>query len=147
MPQIRHATPEDIDALLPLIHALAHHHGDPPNCTADALQRDVFGESAILDLLVAEKDAVIGYVAVTHTAQLQWGVRGLDIHHMFVSPQDRGTGVGAALVQAALDHARHLDCAYATVSTDPDNHEAQAFYAHIGFQLRPAGAPRFSIRL
>ncbi|WP_323036000.1 GNAT family N-acetyltransferase [Pararhodobacter sp.] len=147
MPRIRPAKAHDIPALLPLIYALAAHHDDPPNCTAASLERDVFGARPVLDLLVAHAETLIGYAALTHSAQLQWGVRGLDMHHLYVSPAHRGTGIGAALLQATLTHARALNCAYVTVSTHPDNHAAQAFYAHLGFQLRPSDAPRFVLRL
>jgi GNAT superfamily N-acetyltransferase len=139
-PAIRPATAADIPALLPMIHALAAHHGDPPACTPEALLRDAFGPDPWVTLLLAEG---AGYAALTRQVQLQTGRRGIDLHHLFVSPRSRGTGTGSALVTATCDHARSLGCAVVTVGTDPDNHAAQAFYLARGFDRIGTAPHRF----
>lgn len=141
---IRLATIADIPTLLPMIHALAAHHGDPPACTAETLSRDAFGPGPWVTILIAPDT---GYAALTRKVQLQWGVRGIDMHHLFVTPETRGTGVGSALLTATRDHARALGCAYVTVGTHPDNGAAQAFYAARGFVRIGDAPPRFRLRL
>jgi len=147
MPPIRPACPEDLPALLTLVNGLAAFHDDPPNADLSALNRDLFTDPVVI-CLVADGDAgLVGYVALTTVVQWQFGVRGLDMHHLFTAPDHRGAGVGAALVGAALHTARQKGCAYVTVGTHPDNLAAQGFYLSQGFQRRPDTPARFSIRL
>ena len=149
MPTIRSAMPQDQTRLLEMIHALAKYHDDPPACTSDALLRDVFSDDPFLHVLVAERSGpaentgLLGYAALTRSAQLQRGLRGLDMHHLYVDSSARDEGIGAALVAATQTHAQALGCAYVTVGTHPDNVSAQAFYAAQGFQRRDANGPRF----
>lgn len=79
--------------------------------------------------------------------QLQFGARGMDMHHLFIDPAFRRQGVGRSLVDACKLEAASLSCRYLAVGTHPDNHEAQAFYASLGFERRDAHPPRFSVRL
>jgi len=79
--------------------------------------------------------------------QLQFGARGMDMHHLFTEPDFRGRGVGRSLVYACKVEAKSLSCRYLAVGTHPNNHEAQAFYSSLGFERRDAHPPRFSIRL
>jgi len=139
---IRPALPADLPQLLPMVHALAAHHGDPAACTLGALARDLFGPRAFISALIAPG----GYVALSPVPQLHRGVRGCELHHLFVLPGHRGTGLGRALVQAAAGHARAEDAAFLTLGTHPDNQAAQAFWRAQGFEPYAPG-PRFVLRL
>ena len=139
---IRPAIPADLPRLRAMVHALAAHHGDPPACTPQALERDLFGPCAFLTVLIADG----GYTALHPVAQLHWGLRGIEMHHLFVAPDQRGTGLGRALVAAAVAHARADGAAYLSLGTHPDNHAARAFYARLGFAPRDPG-PRLALRL
>lgn len=148
MPHIRPATPADLAELLTMVHALARHHDDTPDVTEADLARDLFGAPPWLQVLVAEEGRrLAGYAALQSLSQLQFGRRGMDLHHLFVQPAARGLGLGRALVSASIAHATALGCRYLTVSTHPDNHAAQAFYLALGFAARSAGAPRFALAL
>lgn len=139
---IHPATRNDLPRLLAMIHALAAHHGDPPACTQEALERDIFGPGAFVCVLITHH----GYTALHAVAQLHWGLRGIEMHHLFVTPEQRGTGLGEALVQAAIAHGRTQGAAYLSLGTHPANHAAQAFYAKLGFTPRDPG-PRLALRL
>ena len=91
--------------------------------------------------MVAEQGTMlVGYGTLCPLVQLQFGARGMDMHHLFVMPQVRRSGVGAALIAACLDHAKDHHCAYMTVGTDPDNSAAQEVYRAAGFEdLPPPG--------
>ncbi|MGV8952929.1 MAG: GNAT family N-acetyltransferase [Cypionkella sp.] len=145
---IRPATPADLPHLVVLIRALAAHHADDATVTETSLARDLFGPHPWLHMLVASDDAKLtGYVALTQLARLQWGQRGIDIHHLYVSEGHRGAGLGAGLVAAAIDFARAQDCSYITVSALETNTEAQAFYAKHGFTDAPVQGRRFALSL
>lgn len=145
---VRPARPDDVPHLAAMVAALAAHHGDTATLTEDDLHRDLFGPPPWLTVLVAEdKGTVIGYAALCPLMQLQFGARGMDMHHLFVEPAHRGRGVGQALVAACRTAATQARCRYLSVGTHPDNHAAQAFYERQGFQRRDGSFPRFALRL
>ena len=133
--------------VIDLAHALAAYHGDAATLSLAALERDSLGPAPWVTLLVAEGTTGLhGYAALCPQMQLQFGARGMDLHHLFVCDTARGKGVGRALVQAALEHARRQGCVYVTVGTDLQNRRAQAFYRRAGFdQIAPD--PRFRVKL
>ncbi|MEX3316464.1 N-acetyltransferase family protein [Sulfitobacter sp. PS-8MA] len=147
MPLIRPAEKSDLPMVLDLAHALAAYHGDAATLTLPALERDSLGPAPWITLLVAQGNTGLqGYAALCPQMQLQFGARGMDLHHLFVCDTARGKGLGRALVQAALDHARAQGCAYVTVGTDPRNQRVQGFYRRAGFD-QIAADPRFRARL
>jgi GNAT superfamily N-acetyltransferase len=147
-PVTRLAIPEDFPAILSMINALAAHHGDISTATLETLARDARGPVPWITLIVAEEgSALVGYAALCPLAQVQFGARGMDMHHLFVAKSNRGTGVGRALIDASIAQARSVGCRYVMVGTHPENRSAQAIYSAMGFELRPEGGPRFRIRL
>ena len=141
--QVRPVTAQDLGQLVLLVQDLARFHGDVPQVSVESLERDVLGGDPWVHVLVAETEgALAGYVAVLRLARFQYGQRGIDLHHVYVSESHRGRGVGGALVSAALDLGARLGASYATVTATPANVAAQKFYASLGF----APAPRFGAR-
>lgn len=138
----------DLPELLRLLTALAAHHGDRADSSVARLARDVLGPAPWLHVIVAERGgALIGYAALCPLAQMQFGQRGVDLHHLFVDAQWRGTGAGRGLIDAALAKAKSLGASYVRVATTPDNRAAQVFYEGCGFTRRPEGGPRFGLSL
>ncbi|WP_448956103.1 GNAT family N-acetyltransferase [Labrys neptuniae] len=145
---IRSARPADAERILQMVEKLAAHHGDASALTLDNLARDLFGQKPWIYMLIAEAgDKLVGYAALCGLSQLQFGARGLDIHHLFTEANFRGGGVGTSLVEGCKIKARMLSCRYLTVGTHPDNHQAQGFYESLGFARRDSHHPRFSMRL
>ena len=145
--EITRPTEADLPALIELINALAAHHDDVAQIDAATLARDVLGHSPWVTLLVARLEGrIVGYAALCPLVQLQFGVRGLDMHHLYVVPDMRGAGVGQALVKASQTEAAAQGCRYLAVGTHPENHAAQQFYERAGFDRLPGG-PRFRIKL
>ena len=148
MPTIRPATPDDIPDLIALIAALARHHDDEASVTTATLTRDAFGANRFLHILIAESAGQpVGYAALLSLARLQYGQRGMDLHHLFVTDRCRGQGIGKQLLQAALNFSRDLDASYVVVGTHPENRKAQDFYLKCGFVGRNHAVPGFSYDL
>jgi ribosomal protein S18 acetylase RimI-like enzyme len=61
------------------------------------------------------------------------GARLLNIHDIAVSPEARGKGVGAALLQALEDDAKALGCCKITMEVRSDNERAKTLYQRIGY--------------
>ncbi len=97
---------------------------------------------------MAERDGrLVGYAALCPTAQMQFGFRGMDLHHLYVNPAIRGAGLGRRLIEACIEVATSLGCAFMVVGTDPQNHGAQAAYKACGFEALPGDGSRFWMRL
>lgn len=143
MTQIRQIIEKDIPDVLPMIHALAAHHGDTGVITEDELHRDALGPSPWVRVLVAEG---LGYAALCPLSQLQFGVRGMDLHHIFVVESARGCGVGHALIDAAIECAKAEGARYLTVGTHPENVHAQDIYRSAGFEEFNAAGVRFRMK-
>ncbi|SFI73391.1 GNAT family N-acetyltransferase [Celeribacter neptunius] len=151
-PRIRPARWGDKDALLQMIHALAHHHGDEPELTMAALI-DLMGAGLPwLRLLVAEdssgeSEGLLGYAGLVGGVQLQHGRKNMDLHHLFIRQDMRGRGVGRALIDAARQEAVALDCHRLTVSTQTHNTRAQETYLACGFEPRDITGAHFAMQL
>ena len=147
-PTIEPATKADLPAILDMVQALATHHDDTAAVTLATLTRDILGTPAwALTLVARDKSRPIGYATLCPLIQLQWGVRGMEMHHLFVLQDWRGRGIGQRLIKAAMRTATDMGCAYMTVGTHPDNRPAQRLYQAAGFTPLPDRGPRFSIRL
>ncbi|WP_291726602.1 GNAT family N-acetyltransferase [Leisingera sp. F5] len=145
---IREAELSDAEEILRMVERMAAHHDDTSTLQAGTLARDVFSDNPWVHLLVAEAESrLAGYAALCGLAQLQFGVRGFDVHHLFTEAGFRRRGAGTNLVRASIHKSKSLSCKYLSVGTHPDNLEAQAFYASLGFKRREAFPPRFVIRL
>lgn len=131
-----------------MVAALAAYHGDVATVTADQLSCYIEGADPWVRILLAEEHGrALGYVALTPWSQMQFGLRGMDMHHLFVEPEARNRGVGRALIAASERAARDAGCHYLSVGTHPENRLAQDIYRGMGFeQLDPPG-PRFRIAL
>lgn len=145
----RRAAPDDLVQLLDMIQGLAVFHGDNATVTIDDLDRDLFGSDPWSSAVVAVQgdDALVGYTILCPTAKMQFGSRGMDIHHLFVKEESRGKGVGELLIQTSLDMARQRGCGYVTVGAHPKNERAQAFYRRVGFNENQISGPKYQIKL
>ena len=145
---IRAATRSDLPQLCSMVHALADYHGDSATATVASLDRDLFGASPWLHALVFQhKRGLLGYAALTQLARLQYGQRGMDLHHLYVCTESRGGGIGKELLAASLDYARGKNASYLTVSALPGNEMAQAFYLSQGFHPAPVSGLRYAFDL
>jgi GNAT superfamily N-acetyltransferase len=77
-----------------------------------------------------------------HSAEDCW------LEDLFVTDRARGSGVGRALVEAAVDRARERDCRRIDLDAASDNHAALGLYGRLGFSAETAsGAGLLLLRL
>ena len=128
---IREARPEDesrVLALLPLIPANA---GMGAAELRGAAQR--FRESLSMDVLVAEVDGqVVGFLALSFIPVIS-GLRAL-ANDLAVDPAYRRQGIGAALVEAAVQRADRRGATHLLVDTARGDPAALEFYRACGFE-------------
>lgn len=141
---IRPVEARDLRALGDLVGSLARHHGDTARVTQAGLARDCLGQAPWLRVIVAEyHGGLVGYAALCPRARMQFGQRGMELHHLFVHRPLRGMGLGRALLQASAALARRLDADFLTVAAEAGNEQAQQFYQGAGFAPSPGDVARF----
>ncbi len=146
--RIKRATKTDCDELVAMIGELARFYGDTAEVDARSIARDCLGRDAWSPAYIAREDGrAAGYAILHRVGQAQQGLRGMELHHLFVREDLRGRGVGSALMTAVKRAARRHGAAYLVVGTTQDNTAAQSFYRTEGMMLRPDRGPRFGLRL
>ena len=132
---IRHATPDDLDALAPLFDAYRRFYeqpGDVALASAYLHARLERGESAIL---VAEADGqMLGFCQLYPTWCSVAAARIFVLYDLFVDAQVRRSGIGRALMLAAQDFGRAAGAVRLDLNTARSNERAQALYESLGWQ-------------
>ena len=82
--------------------------------------------------VATDGDDLVGLVHVREYPRTLDGDRGLYLDDLFVVPDARGKGVGAALIQQAKTLARERGLSVITWIAAPDNETAQHLYDSIG---------------
>jgi GNAT superfamily N-acetyltransferase len=134
---IRPATPDDLDAIVGFIHALATYEKLAHAVKADpaTLARYLFGPRPMAEVLIAESDgAAIGFALFFHNFSTFEGRPGLYLEDLFVRPEARGMGAGRALLARLAQIAIDRDCARLEWSVLDWNAPAIAVYRAIGAQ-------------
>ena len=110
---IRPARTGDVATILRFIRELAAYEREPDavEATEPMLEAALFGASPAAEVLMAERDgATIGFALFFHTFSTWTGRRGLWLEDLYVTPEARGSGAGAALLKALAGIAIDRDC-------------------------------------
>ena len=138
---VRPATTDDLDALLPLLRGYCDfYEADPPDdgllemCRALIAAPDDAGL-----LLVAESGAgeVVGFAACGWKWSSLRAARITVMEDLFVAPDQRGAGIGIALIDACAQRSAELGAPAMEWLTAPDNHAAQSAYDRTGAESKP----------
>lgn len=85
-------------------------------------------------LLVAREEDLLGFATVEREggSYAQDSTRGI-VTNLYVRPESRGEGVGAALLDAAEDRLRELGVGAVALEVMADNEDARQFYGRAGY--------------
>jgi ribosomal protein S18 acetylase RimI-like enzyme len=89
-----------------------------------------FGESTPDATVIAE---------LRFRPSLYTGALDAYLEELYVVPERRGQGLGRALLEAAMDHARELGATRIDLNTSVDDVAARALYESAGFTNREGG--------
>ncbi len=135
MVRVRKTQPDDGPALLGLIVALADYEKlTPPDEAAQTrLLRDLFSDRPKVESFLAELDGeAVGYTFFFETYSTFLALPTLYLEDLFVLPDFRGRGVGAALFQTMADEACQRGCGRMEWSVLDWNQLAIDFYERFG---------------
>jgi len=114
----------------------------PPDHSFPAIDPDRFHATLTdpdVTVLVAEEEGeLLGCTGCGASRDPDAGAAAGEVRTLFVAPRSWRTGVGRALLDAALEDLRERGYSEATVWSFADNQRANAFYESLGFT--PDGA-------
>lgn len=130
------ATLADRQALVDLLNVLFTQEVEfAPDASAQARGLSLILADPGIGHILAARDGgrVVGMVSVLYTVSTALGAKVALLEDMVVAPQERGRGIGSALLDHAIALARSQGCRRMTLLTDDGNVRAQAFYRRHGF--------------
>lgn len=144
---LRPATPDDAPALAQLgaasfCDAFAHLYSAKD---LDAFLEQVYSVEAVAEeiaseecrhMLADEDGALIGYCKMRYPswyAQHSDAANPIALGQLYLAGGQTGKGIGAALMEWAIDYARTLGCDAIQLSVYAENFGAQRFYQRYGF--------------
>ena len=132
--RIRPITPEDVPAVVELIYDLAEYERLRELChiTTDQLNTALFGPTPALFGLVAVEHGVVGYALYFLNFSTWEGVHGIYLEDLYVRPDQRGSGLGLALLTTLAGVAAEHGYARVEWSVLDWNAPSIAFYRSLG---------------
>ena len=131
---VRPLSSADLTAFLGLVEALAHYESlEPPDERAkERLGRDALSDPPLFRTLLAELSGrAVGYAIIFDTYSTFLALPTLYLEDLFVLPDARGQGVGAALFRACALDAHRRGCGRMEWQVLAWNDLAIGFYEHL----------------
>ena len=133
---LRFATPEDVTTIMRFVRELAEFERelDKVVATEELLHQAMFGEDRpAAEAVIAERDgAPVGMALFFHNFSTWTGWRGLYLEDLYVTPEARGLGVGAALLRHLAGIAVDRGCTRFEWAVLDWNQRAIDFYKAMG---------------
>ncbi|HSE81479.1 MAG TPA: GNAT family N-acetyltransferase [Gaiellaceae bacterium] len=139
---IRLAGAADATAFARLLHAFNVEFDEPtPDADVIAGWAAPLLESGEVTVLFAG-NGPDGFAQLRFRPSLYTGALDAHLEELYVAPELRGRGLGRALLEAAMNHARERGAAHIDLGTSEDDVAARALYESAGFtnhEGRPDG--------
>jgi len=132
---IRPATAADVPAIAELIRGLARYEKleQDVTMTEALLTRNLFGPHQYAETLIAEEAGKpIGFALFFHNFSTFLALPGIYLEDLFVVPEQRGNGVGRALLKELARIAVERGCGRLEWSVLDWNRDAIGFYERLG---------------
>ncbi len=140
---MRRARPGDASYVFALVEQLGY---TPEHRGFDETFAQVVRHPEAAVFVATEGLKVIGYLAMSHRPQIRLGGRVASIDDLVVDERRRSEGVGTALLDAAIAHARGLGCQRVDLSTNRARQSFQrGFYRGHGFSEADSALLRFDL--
>ena len=132
---IRFAERSDVPVIAELIRALARFEKleHEVTMTEERLEKSLFGPRPYAETLLAEEDEdAIGFALFFHNFSTFLAKPGIYLEDLFVVPEQRGRGIGRALLERLAQIAVERDCGRLEWAVLDWNRDAIAFYERLG---------------
>ena len=133
-PPVRVAAPDDAVVVARLLAEFRDHLGRdwPPDAAIRAaIERLILRDDT--EYLLGGEPAM-GVVQLRYRYGIWWDAEDCALEDLFVRAEARGSGLGRALVEAAIERARERGCRRIELDTGEENAPALALYRSLGFR-------------
>ena len=127
---------EDLCGLIGRYWAFEGIPGFEPTVTCELIRRLLLEPTLGCFWILCDQNQALGYLLMVYSFSLEFGGAIAEIDELFVVPEQRGRGCGAALLNAASAAASARGCRRLSLQVGADNDAASAFYARQGFAPR-----------
>ena len=135
MLSVRRATIADLDVVVPLFDAYRRFYRTAADLEgARRFLLDRFSHNQSVIFLAFDGDIPIGFTQIYPSFSSVSMARIFILNDLFVSPEARSRGAGAALLNAATEFGRRAGAVRLVLSTELTNTTAQAVYEHNGWK-------------
>ena len=141
------AGPDEAPAVAALLAAFRDHLGyDQPSDASmlASVERIIVRDDA--EYLLAGDRAPAGVAQVRYRWSVWWDAEDCWLEDLYVRPEARGSGLGRALTQAAIDRARERGCRRVELDVSSENPAALALYESLGFDTGKTGGQDIFMR-
>lgn len=128
----------DFPVAVAMLGKLADHvrPGFVPGVTGEDLDRYGPTGLGLFQALIATRDShPVGLCLYTYAFSGWRGRPGVFVQDLYVEPSERGSGLGKALLETALNREAPKGCTYLKLDVNKANAGAIAFYQRLGFSL------------
>lgn len=132
---IRRATPDDLDTVTNLLIGFRDwwNSASPSDETFRTTAAKLLEDPNTEFLLAGDQ----GLVQLRFRLSAWTGTEDCWLEDVYVTDGARGTGLGKALTQAAIDRARERGCKRIELDVNETNTHAIRLYTHLGFKTEP----------
>jgi GNAT superfamily N-acetyltransferase len=137
---LRPAEPRDVAAIVRLIHGLAEYEklSHLAKATPETLAPHLFGPKPVVEAVVAESDGrVVAFALFFTNFSTFLALPGLYLEDLFVEPEERGRGIGQALLEHLARLAATRGYGRFEWSVLDWNVDAIRFYERMGATVMP----------
>lgn len=137
MTRFDHASCADLDQLIELLGALFEDEKEfSPDTGKQRRALEMILSDPNVGRVFVARDAgrIVAMASLLYTVSTAAGGKAALFEDLVVAPEDRGAGVGPALLQHVINEARKEGVLRLTLLTDRDNARAQALYRKAGFE-------------
>ncbi len=136
--QIRMASEEDLETLLPMV---SRYHAFDAVAQTDTCRRAsveaLLRDQALGLVWIMDMDGrAVGYLAVCFCYSIEFGGRDCFIDEFFVEAEHRNGGIGTAVLAHVLQELEHRSIRAVSLEVGRENPAAQRFYALHDFRPR-----------
>ncbi len=109
---LRKATPEDIPAIMRLVHELAVYEKAPEEVsnTEERMLKEGFGAQPAFGCILAETEGNVVGMSLYYYRYSTWKGRRLYLEDLIVTEAARGTGLGKLLFDRTIEIAKEEGC-------------------------------------
>jgi GNAT superfamily N-acetyltransferase len=132
---IREAEQSDLPVIADLIRGLARFEKleDEVTMTDELLAKNLFGPRRYAETLIAEEGgSPVGFALFFHNFSTFLAKPGIYLEDLFVVPEQRGHGIGRALLRRLAQIAVERDCGRLEWAVLDWNRDAIGFYERLG---------------